>query len=782
MTRVTSTTGSRRGCARDAVKGRVRRLQAVTVCINYADYLECVVENARHFDRWIVISVPDDKDTARLCRKHGLDCRQSRTLKSDGSDFDAAYNKSSVVNEALDLLDPQGWALIVDADVRLPRYFRERVAGLPLESGALYGMSGRKICGERGMFEALLEAEPWERYCARHSGIFGYINLFDLEHPLNRYLPSQSRAQHDDNRFQERFPLSHRRMLPMTVLHTGLQCENWHRRRTPAFIGTPRSAREDESPPISSGRAAFVGYFPGMRAIKWLARFARVDLVDEFSIHAGSGAELIEADRTVLRRLWRRQTMAMRHLHRLGAHSAKSLERIPDESVDYLHLAGEVGPEWLVEALPLWLPKLKDGAFVAGDLFSPWHWPDSTYAISLLLGVPDHVSVSGAWWTRFRRSGPTGISTYPSKLPVRVDAGVGAGANGVIFVIGRSGLLERLLLSLHSLRQHWRGATTVFHWGVTDHSLAILCARYGVRLEHVGDGSALSTRRDADLVREALEMSPFTRALFAPAGTLFLGDPSSLFQREQRSCARVSAQRPQLHSRHAGEPTCRAPRFVSAVAFNSVPDVSPLLVCAGSPAQWSSAAWDAWRANEAEMTRALACSVRIPPRSLILTVVDRASASTFGRNWTAWRFRGEPPVWVALDQVPAGDLSFPANHRPSNVLPLAGGGDPRLVADLRAADVDHIILLPATAIPLPGADLLAAERWPRSTMYLHKSPDALFAIAERECFAQALSEASGARSRVPFCTRLRSALVKQPARVHLFDASRLGWRWAGQHS
>ncbi|MDQ3624972.1 MAG: glycosyltransferase family 2 protein [Verrucomicrobiota bacterium] len=141
------------------------KLQAVTICINYADFLECIVRNQRHFDRWIIVTVPEDHETIAVCRRHGLEFLFSRVLRPDGRDFHSSFNKSRILNEGLDALDQHGWTAILDSDVLLPRHFREQVCALPLECGALYGMAGRKICPDRDMFEALKWCEPWDRFC-----------------------------------------------------------------------------------------------------------------------------------------------------------------------------------------------------------------------------------------------------------------------------------------------------------------------------------------------------------------------------------------------------------------------------------------------------------------------------------------------------------------------------------------------------------------------------------------------------------------------------------------
>src|SRR5688572_20934857 len=119
------------------------RVQAVTICIDYSDYLRLISANRRHFDRWIIVTVHNDRATQELCKELGIECCISRHLPSNGAGFDAAWNKASIINEGLSGLDPDCWAVILDSDVLLPRNFRERIFKLPLVSGHLYGAKGR---------------------------------------------------------------------------------------------------------------------------------------------------------------------------------------------------------------------------------------------------------------------------------------------------------------------------------------------------------------------------------------------------------------------------------------------------------------------------------------------------------------------------------------------------------------------------------------------------------------------------------------------------------------
>ena len=70
------------------------KIYAVTICINYADYLGRVLENRRHFDRWLVVTVPTDRATHELCERHGIECMDSGVLAMDGRDFNAVDNKA----------------------------------------------------------------------------------------------------------------------------------------------------------------------------------------------------------------------------------------------------------------------------------------------------------------------------------------------------------------------------------------------------------------------------------------------------------------------------------------------------------------------------------------------------------------------------------------------------------------------------------------------------------------------------------------------------------------
>ena len=86
------------------------QLQAITVSVNYADYLECILENRVHFDRWLIITDVKDKKTQDLCRRYKLDCLLSTRLYENG----AIFAKAKALNEGLSMLNQNESVLVLE--------------------------------------------------------------------------------------------------------------------------------------------------------------------------------------------------------------------------------------------------------------------------------------------------------------------------------------------------------------------------------------------------------------------------------------------------------------------------------------------------------------------------------------------------------------------------------------------------------------------------------------------------------------------------------------------
>ena len=97
-----------------------RKIQALCVSVNYADFLECIGPNIKHFDRWLVVT--DEKDTATqgVCRRWGMEVLLTKRLHEN----DAVFHKAAALNEGLDALDQDAWVAVLDSDILLPHDFR----------------------------------------------------------------------------------------------------------------------------------------------------------------------------------------------------------------------------------------------------------------------------------------------------------------------------------------------------------------------------------------------------------------------------------------------------------------------------------------------------------------------------------------------------------------------------------------------------------------------------------------------------------------------------------
>lgn len=112
-------------------------LEACTVCVSYSDFLsETARKNRPLFDRWVVVTTPDDEGTREVCRKFNLDCHLTEAFYENDDEF----NKAKGINLGLERLAKKDWVCHLDADIILPpdtRQFLE--TALPRED-TIYGI------------------------------------------------------------------------------------------------------------------------------------------------------------------------------------------------------------------------------------------------------------------------------------------------------------------------------------------------------------------------------------------------------------------------------------------------------------------------------------------------------------------------------------------------------------------------------------------------------------------------------------------------------------------
>ena len=535
----------------------------------------------------------------------------------------------------------------------------------------------------------------------------------------------------EDYLFYLKFAPDRWRYLPMTVLHVGKTYINWEGRVAPAYdlsrgaadvsslskkpeMASRKDAKaqsdSDGTHPlcasaslrevfqqaasgsaglacVNKGSAAVIGYYPGMELPAAIAGCERVWLADHFLVHHPSGDPLTEADRATLRKLWDRQAEGMKNLHRLGIHSASNLARIPDASLDFLYLPGEAKPDWLAAAVPHWLPKLKDGAVVCGDLYGLPHWPDATCAIALLLGTPLEVAPNGFWWGR-KRSGL-----------VRLPGASEAGEHEVILVNEGTADIERLLVTMHQVRQSWSGRMRLYHWGPENQGLRIAAARHGVEMI----GVEPTWPETSGVVAETLDAGIWREAVYLPPGALVLGKAEDLFSRGVEAAEFDPGKPWRMQGATKGRPMdCHAGDFEETAAASST-----VLLCTGPVETWTDAAWARWSGALTAMTAELAAEIRGAADATVVILVGAREIDEFEQVWLTLKFSPAVPVIVGLIGVPVEDVWLAPTGREPQIVALSAEDSTRrqIAALLASVRTERVFLLPPNVRPLPGAEL-----------------------------------------------------------------------------
>lgn len=242
--------------SREPVAALVQHLEAVTVCVDYSDFLdESLSHNLHHFDEFVVVTSHEDKATQDVCARHGVTCVESDVFTMRGESF----NKGLAINLGLAHLRHLDWVLHLDADIVLPDRFRSMLNKSHLDKRCVYGADRVNVVGHASWMRikqgAAFARQFHHRYlvqphqeCALGARLlhneFGWcpIGFFQLWHSTagKRYPVNQGSAEHTDVLFSLQWPVPQRRLLPTTFVYhleseRAKQGANWQGRRTRPF-------------------------------------------------------------------------------------------------------------------------------------------------------------------------------------------------------------------------------------------------------------------------------------------------------------------------------------------------------------------------------------------------------------------------------------------------------------------------------------------------------------------------------------------------------------------
>lgn len=233
------------------------KLEGLVTCTMYADFLAATLPFNRHlFNHLVVVTSPDDQDTARICEYWNVDCLPTTAFNTHYGQF----NKAAAINQGLERLSLDDWVLHFDADILFPPLMRNLLEQLALDPVCLYGCDRHVIPNEKALIQHLFEPKLQQendvyvhldgfplspRIAMSKHGGYVPIGFFQLWNPngsgIRRYpvLPKTNGAR-TDTEFAIQWPRSERVFLPeFAVYHLesepAPQGANWDGRTTRPF-------------------------------------------------------------------------------------------------------------------------------------------------------------------------------------------------------------------------------------------------------------------------------------------------------------------------------------------------------------------------------------------------------------------------------------------------------------------------------------------------------------------------------------------------------------------
>lgn len=227
------------------------KLECIITCVNYSDLLAHTLPiNKQYFNKTVVVTTVEDLDTIRLCEIHDVEC-----IKTS---FGTVLNKGQAINDALSILDKDGWVLQLDADVWLHPQAMKNLFNLKLNPQCLYGCDRIMIESFKDFMNFLNLPDIYENdwlmnlskfkigsrithyWTGEQWQVLGFFQLWNPKGSNQFNYPEYEDASRSDILFSEKFHRSRRILLPEVIaIHleegesqTG---KNWRGRKSSFF-------------------------------------------------------------------------------------------------------------------------------------------------------------------------------------------------------------------------------------------------------------------------------------------------------------------------------------------------------------------------------------------------------------------------------------------------------------------------------------------------------------------------------------------------------------------
>jgi hypothetical protein len=232
------------------------KFEALTICVGYSDFLRWTMPFIKSFfDRFVVVTSPDDKETQELCDFWYVETVVTDAFYTNGDTF----NKANGINAGLARLSLKDWVVHIDSDIFLPPRTGAILRSLPLDPRKLYSID-RINCKSFEKFLAYLHRPELQH---PNTGFMGFnafengarlldlgvdgwlpIGFFQLWNPMESgvftYPNEYGAADRTDVQFTRRWTRANRELIP-EIVGVHLESEectmgaNWQGRTTKYF-------------------------------------------------------------------------------------------------------------------------------------------------------------------------------------------------------------------------------------------------------------------------------------------------------------------------------------------------------------------------------------------------------------------------------------------------------------------------------------------------------------------------------------------------------------------
>jgi len=214
-------------------------IAGMTVSVDYADMFQYALPSMLpHFDKFLVLTTPEDAATQELCRQHGADCLATDAFFRDG----AIFNRGQARNEGLERLDlaDEDWLAFVDGDMVLPANLREYMRAL--DPQCIYGIQRLMVLTPADWQDYLRTGEcrsfRLKNDKRKFWMIVGFFQLFQtaaFKQHWGGVHPVKNVMEPTDLRFSEKWGRDNQRYLDGIAFHLGPDGVNWHGRKSERF-------------------------------------------------------------------------------------------------------------------------------------------------------------------------------------------------------------------------------------------------------------------------------------------------------------------------------------------------------------------------------------------------------------------------------------------------------------------------------------------------------------------------------------------------------------------